>query len=628
MSTAPPLYQWQTLAENHIRLFEIVPGTEDSPLHFVIEHHDLASLPGYEAISYAVGDGSMDRVCYCQGNNDYGNIYITTSLWLALQDFRRRKGRMLVWADQICIDQDNAADKARQIPLMSNIFGSATVVFVWLGPANEDTAQAFSLIYNLSRQIYGTGQFEIMPISDTLLTARAKQLQLPHRTAPEWTAFRNLFRRSWFRRQWCFQEIVTAKKAAIVCGSFDILWDAFMDVLQALLIYDYSNKPSPAHINSNITLCLKTALCRHSYQRGERVSNSEWRHLMSLVVLCMDRKATLPHDKIYALLGCATRRQIHAVPIDYQQHFRSLYTDFTRMILEEYRDLSLLSQVQISDTTIGPREMPHWVPDYRHKQNSQDKLGSHARWKHGKKCRYNATGTSRAVISGNSSPFLLSLQGFHVGTISKITEPRPQRTDESFVDSFVATGGVWESLARECCTDGIYSPTGESIEMAYARMRMRGRPPGEKTQGDRRAARKRPPIAIPEPNSQTYGVNQEFPDSHDNSELTMRILSALSQRKFFIADSGYFGLANRSCLVGDRIFILLGANVPFVLRKLSTGTDQYAGQAYVHGIMDGEYLLRFRQDTSGVDAITDDEWLDSLGDENPPPLPTIQVTLS
>lgn len=35
----------------------------------------------------------------------------------------------------------------------------------------------------------------------------------------------------------------------------------------------------------------------------------------------------------------------------------------------------------------------------------------------------------------------------------------------------------------------------------------------------------------------------------------------------------------------------MGAAVPYILRRLDTGTYHFQGEAYVHGIMDGEYLI-------------------------------------
>lgn len=647
----PRRYQWQPLAENRIRLFEIVPGNEDTALHFFIEHHDLASLPEYEAISYAVGDSPADCVCVCQGSKTRGTIHITTSLWLALQEFRRRKAgvnmkissslalqrfrrrkqRTFVWADQICIDQNNAADKARQIPLMSNIFGSATMVFVWLGPANEDTAQAFRLVNSVTKKIYANSKGIYVPAEKKLIRSRAQQLLLPHHTAHEWKALNDLFKRSWFRRQWCFQEIVIAKKATVLCGTFDIPWEALSDALEAIIFYDETDKPWNSFLKAKAHRpLLWTGICRRAYQVGRRRGDPMF-DLMHLTVMCMDRGAALPHDKIYALLGCARGDETQPIPIDYQQHFRRLYSNSTRVFLQKRRKLGLLRLVQHCNPATGPTELPHWVPDYRYKPDERELINGTRvdLWiaMQVKDFDYNATGSSRAIIPDTGDPLLLSLEGFSVGKIIKTTEMRPPIGDHSVVESAkdIVAG---EPLALECCTDGIYLPTGEPIYGAYLRTLVLDRPHSQEASAQRTARTQRSITGLGS-STCTHAADRENPNSYDDVSDVGKILCVhVSPKILFITDSGYIGLATQSCTVGDQVYLLLGGDMPFILRELSIGTFQYAGEAYVHGIMDGEYLLRFRQHSADNDALTDEEWLDSLGDENPPPLPAVQVVLS
>jgi hypothetical protein len=40
----------------------------------------------------------------------------------------------------------------------------------------------------------------------------------------------------------------------------------------------------------------------------------------------------------------------------------------------------------------------------------------------------------------------------------------------------------------------------------------------------------------------------------------------------------------------DILCIFLGGNVPFILRPLGDGSYELVGEAYVHGVMDGEFM--------------------------------------
>ncbi len=75
-------------------------------------------------------------------------------------------------------------------------------------------------------------------------------------------------------------------------------------------------------------------------------------------------------------------------------------------------------------------------------------------------------------------------------------------------------------------------------------------------------------------------------------------------RKFFISKKGYFGLGPPGAKKGDRIAVLLGNDVPFILRrrgelgeKQDTGKDcrgwEVIGETYVHGIMKGEVVRQW-----------------------------------
>ena len=109
--------------------------------------------------------------------------------------------------------------------------------------------------------------------------------------------------------------------------------------------------------------------------------------------------------------------------------------------------------------------------------------------------------------------------------------------------------------------------------------------------------------------------NDEFPVIRDS--LATQMIASTTGRRLYATDSGYLGVANQSCHVGDLVYVLLGGDMPYVLRRLSTGKYQSKGETYVHGIMDGEYLLEhYRNLSSRWATWSDDVWLNALGDED------------
>jgi Heterokaryon incompatibility protein (HET) len=76
-----------------------------------------------------------------------------------------------------------------------------------------------------------------------------------------------------------------------------------------------------------------------------------------------------------------------------------------------------------------------------------------------------------------------------------------------------------------------------------------------------------------------------------------RLVLTLVARRIFLTENGLLGLGPQSLMAGDHIFVLFGARMPFLLRPLSLaeGSSQryeMVGEAYIHGIMQGETLDR------------------------------------
>lgn len=80
-----------------------------------------------------------------------------------------------------------------------------------------------------------------------------------------------------------------------------------------------------------------------------------------------------------------------------------------------------------------------------------------------------------------------------------------------------------------------------------------------------------------------------------------RVQQVVWNRKFLRSKGGegegkkpkLFGLAPTAAQEGDLICILFGCSVPVILRNMGTSADPYfyfIGEAYVHGMMEGEAL--------------------------------------
>ena len=72
-------------------------------------------------------------------------------------------------------------------------------------------------------------------------------------------------------------------------------------------------------------------------------------------------------------------------------------------------------------------------------------------------------------------------------------------------------------------------------------------------------------------------------------------------RKFFVSSDRYMGLTPTGTQLEDRICVIRGCNVPFVVRPQVADGVYLVGECYVHGLMRGEAM---RCEDGDFEAIT------------------------
>lgn len=96
--------------------------------------------------------------------------------------------------------------------------------------------------------------------------------------------------------------------------------------------------------------------------------------------------------------------------------------------------------------------------------------------------------------------------------------------------------------------------------------------------------------------SGTTRVEDINDNSDDDANATISMLrdiessfwAAYSGRRLFRTKTGLFGISNQAVQKGDSVWILAGAETPFVLKNRNGNEWLVIGEAYVHGIMEGE----------------------------------------
>jgi len=126
-------FQYQALSrdglEPSIRILELFPGEPQEQLRCSLRNVQLSPTLKYEALSYCWGKPSLTYTVSCNGFE----MPVTLSLHSALSRLRYKDQARILWADAICINQEDKLEKAYQVRLMSTIYSHATQVNVWLG---------------------------------------------------------------------------------------------------------------------------------------------------------------------------------------------------------------------------------------------------------------------------------------------------------------------------------------------------------------------------------------------------------------------------------------------------------------------------------------------------------------
>ncbi|KIM96069.1 hypothetical protein OIDMADRAFT_90441, partial [Oidiodendron maius Zn] len=129
-----------------IRLIHLQPGQGDEPVSCSLVAANIDDSLQYEAISYVWGEWWDAAKLFLDGIP----FKVTKNLYLALECVRSPTDEKVLWADAICINQEDPAERSAQVRIMRDIYERAHRVLVWLGREDKEDEQAIALINRLT----------------------------------------------------------------------------------------------------------------------------------------------------------------------------------------------------------------------------------------------------------------------------------------------------------------------------------------------------------------------------------------------------------------------------------------------------------------------------------------------
>ncbi|KAJ3486687.1 hypothetical protein NLG97_g6564 [Lecanicillium saksenae] len=363
----------------------------------------FAQLPAFQALSYAWGPPERTRRLFI----DNRVLYITENLYLALRDFQRQSvASAYVWADAVCINQADLAERSAQVLLMGEIYHTAFSVQIWIGPSTADGKRCFRFVsalagYSHDDEVpdesseerlgkamaipaaavldvahkFAKSLFDMVDIVDP--KAREDKASITHESdgdrkiisrLSKWRPGEKRLQKvqgesfsemaalidlilvrqcSWFERMWVVQELGVSDLADIMYGGSSLPWDSFLQVLFYLHYTCKLRLPS-------IPMLTGLERIRHGWVDSRRFP------LHTLIRSCSYRQASDPRDKIYALYGLMGDQMHDLLRPNYAEPVAEIFANTTQYFILQSKSLDPICNWQTQEG----RHLPSWVPDY------------------------------------------------------------------------------------------------------------------------------------------------------------------------------------------------------------------------------------------------------------------------
>ncbi|KAK1752662.1 heterokaryon incompatibility protein-domain-containing protein [Echria macrotheca] len=605
-----------------IRTVILLPSTDpDAQIHCTFKRHRFVNVApsSYSALSYVWGDRSQTRTIFLNGTP----LPITKNLFAALRQLRRGEEPLELWVDALCINQDDIQERNNQVRMMGDIYKRATEVLMWLGEANDDSHLAAELVDTL----FGIG--------DRRAAHLVFDVCKDEGFASRFQALDSLLDRQYWEQVWILQEVLLSKRLYVCYGSFRQSWKHWVVALQLLQRLPVGVLPKEFK-SMPVTRDVKPVYSLVSADSGGH-GNKKRTSLLSGLILFRNRKASDPRDHVYALLNLVSSHC--GIQADYSLSVFSLYRSVVVQAVTQSRNLDILSackprfpesidggvyqsdvdeRLKVTElawinvlpeadasegaeveswvpeaeallTRVWESVLPSWIPDWRIPVIASAQINTVGN------CPFNASGKFPPVVKFfEDAKAQMAVGGIHVGVVSAVapatagslrissdwamwcngTHPKHVYGDltkqkEAFIQT-VLTGRN---------ADGIRRTAPVSLDTMHRMFRW-----SDGTQDGRDTAKDecREEGSKPKTHETDDGFNEE-----DSIAVTIRSLLFT----FCVTENGFMGRVPVGTRVGDQVVVLLGAKVPFVLRKYEDCDGFYLiGECYVHGVMDGELL--------------------------------------
>ncbi|KAE9369160.1 HET-domain-containing protein [Stipitochalara longipes BDJ] len=579
---APPQteYQYRDLnpEKNEIRLLKILPkgpgGGVDSHVECSLFISSLNSAPEYQALSYTWED-SEERPKLGYIVLDGYHFKITPNLENAILELRSDSVQIF-WIDALCINQKHDAERSDQVSKMRTIYGRAENVVVWLGSSSGSVSRAFSLLDTIYEK-----RSSKRTVADLLRDTRNTQ---------GLEEIIKLFRRPYWKRIWVVQEVISAKKATVMCGKYTINW-LKLQTVQNYLWSHHDRYILRLEFEEPTLSGLALEIGRQGTKAMELppTFSSGDPDINALLSTFWVKQASDPKDRIYALIGLSSARNDSRFVVDYSASVRQVYINVVRYILVSSKKLDIICSYMRGNNEF---DLPSWVPDWTVRLSQFGLPVLSIIESEGP--QYCSAGTTTAEYELKDNDQILNVKGILLSRIHFVGLKGTMESETDFRTGLPILLNWYKLL-------NIIKPPQSTEQEAFCRTIFY----------DRFSAKYYEPATPLELMEEILGaivlLTEVFcPEERIDPHLMLLrvkyqaerrwaeswvrgIFSRVRHRRFFVTNTDLIGISPESAEPGDLICILLGCWMPVVLRP-KDGHYIFLGEAYIHGYMYGKAM--------------------------------------
>jgi hypothetical protein len=333
-SIEEPKYKYKKVDFDKLEIRVLKLSAKPTPAYGSVVHISLIDPPPYVALSYCWGDSKKTHSIYL----DDERVKITPNLSRAIEEVKKTRyainsDSFLLWADALCINQDDNEERSQQVRYMRQIYSRATEVLCWVGESSNPLALE-NLVTNSETQIYGD-QFE-----------HSREI------------INHFFDLPYWRRVWVIQEIAVAESVTVLWGraavdsDYGWTWTQVANFIKRLMA-----EGTELERRKLVQLPVHLVKIRERFMdpRGSI-------RLFDAIHWTTATLSTDPRDKIFALLGlCQDGVDLVPVP-NYRQPLETILQDMSRLMMRRNRSLDLICMRGVASP--GKSTLPSWVPDW------------------------------------------------------------------------------------------------------------------------------------------------------------------------------------------------------------------------------------------------------------------------